>query len=159
MRVVLALGTDDMTTKQIQERLPDVAQATLYRAVSRLVDAEIIEVVERRKRGGAMERVYRAAVTPEALTASATPEEFVASAHTLARSLSMNAARHAAAGEWSPLSAGLLHENVHLTPKQFELLRRELAEFLGAMALAAPQDDTSEFSVTVAGIPRSPLPN
>ena len=155
MGVVLVLGTDDLTTKQIHERLPDVAQASLYRAISRLVDAGIITVVERHRRGGAMERVYRVALTPEGSTASATPEEFVASAQALARSLSMDAARHAAAGEWSPHSAGLLRENVHLTREQFELVRRELVEFLGAMALAEPQDDTAEFSVTVAAIPRS----
>ena len=159
MRVVLVLGTDDLTTRQIHERLPDVAQASLYRAVSRLVGAGIITVVERRRRGGAMEAVYRVAVTPEAATATATPEEFVASAEMLAHSLSIDAARHVVAGEWSPLSAGLLHENVHLTREQFELLRRELVEFLGAMALAAPQDDTAEFSVIVAGIPRSTAPN
>ena len=106
MRVVLVLGTDDLTTKQIHEQLPDVAQASLYRAVSRLVDAGIITVVERNRRGGALERVYRVAVTTEVATASATPEEFVAASEALARSLSLDAARHAAAGEWSPRSAG-----------------------------------------------------
>ena len=158
MRVVLVLGTDDLTTKQIHERLPDVAQASLYRAVSRLVDAGIITVVERNRRGGALERVYRVAVTPEVATASATPEEFVAASEALARSLSLDAARHAAAGEWSPRSAGLLHENVHLSREQFELLRLELIEFLGAMALTEPQADTEEFSVTIAGIPRTAPP-
>ena len=102
MRVVLVLGAEALTTKQIHERLPDVAQASLYRAVARLVNAGIITVVERNRRGGAMERVYRVAVTPEAATASTTPEEFVAATETLARSLSLDAARHAATGEWSP---------------------------------------------------------
>ena len=159
MRVVLVLGTDDLTTKQIHERMPDVAQASLYRAVSRLVDAEIIAVVERHPRGGAMERVYRVAVSPEDATARTTPEEFVAAADTLARSLSIDAARHVAGGEWSPTSAGLLREHVHLTSEQFELLRRELVEFVGALALAAPQDDTTEFSVTVAAVPRAATRN
>jgi len=155
MRVVLVLGTDDLTTKQIHERLPDVAQASLYRAVSRLVDAGIITIVERHPRGGAMERVYRVAVTPEDATASTTPKEFVAAADTLARSLSIDAARHVGAGEWTPASAGLLRENVHLTREQFELLRRELVEFVGALALAVRHDGTTEFSVTVAAVPRA----
>lgn len=159
MRVVLVLGTDDLTTKQIHERMPDVAQASLYRAVARLVEAGIITVVERHRRGGAMERVYRVAVTPESTTASASPEEFVAATETLARSLSLDAARHAAAGEWSPLSAGLLRESVHLTRDQFELLRRELVEFVSALALAEAQHDTAEFSLTIAAIPRSTTPN
>jgi hypothetical protein len=154
MRVVLVLGSDDLTTKQIHERLPDVAQASLYRAVARLVDAGILTVVERHRRGGAMESVYRVAVTPESATSSATPEEFVAASETLARSLSLDAARHAAAGEWSPHSAGLLRENVHLTREQFELLRGELVKFVGALALAEAQHDTAEFSLTIAAIPR-----
>ncbi len=159
MRVVLALGTEDLTTKQLHGRLPDVAQASLYRAVSRLVDAEIIRVVDRNPRGGAIERVYRVAVTPEDATASTTPEEFVAAAHTLARSLSIDAARHVGAGEWTPASAVLLRENVHLTSEQFELLRRELVEFVGALASAAPHDDTTEFSATVAAVPRAATRN
>lgn len=155
MRVVLVLGGEDLTTKQIHELLPDVAQASLYRAVSRLVSAGIITVVERNRRGGAMERVYRVAMSPDDAPASTMPEEFVAAANTLARSLSLDAARHAAAGRWSPRSAGLLHENVHLTPEQFELLRRELIEFLGALALGTPHEAAEEFSVTIAAIPRS----
>lgn len=155
MRVVLALGAEDLTTKQLHERLPDVAQASLYRAVSRLVDAGIMTVVERHPRGGAMENVYRVAVAPCDVTASATPEEFVAAAGTLARSLALDAARHGAGPEWSPESAVLLHDNAHLTREQFELLRSEIVEFLGAMTLAGPQTDTVEYSVTIAGIPRS----
>lgn len=154
MRVVLVLGADDMTTRQIHERMPDVAQASLYRAVSRLVNAGIIAVVERRRRGGAMERVYRVAMIPEEAASGSTPEEFVAAAETLARSLSIDAARHAAAGEWSPGSAGLLRETVNLTRENFELLRRELVEVLAALALEGPQEGSTEFAVTVAAIPR-----
>lgn len=39
---MLALGSDDLTTKQLRKRLPDVAQASLYRAIARLVDAGIV---------------------------------------------------------------------------------------------------------------------
>jgi hypothetical protein len=48
---------------------------------------------------------------------------------------------------------------VHLTREQFELLRRELVEFVGALALAEAQDDTAEFSLTIAAIPRLTPPN
>jgi DNA-binding transcriptional ArsR family regulator len=78
MRVVLALGSESLATKQIHQRLPDVAQASLYRAVSRLVEAGVIAEVERRRRGGAIERVYRVASRPESALVSGTPEEFVA---------------------------------------------------------------------------------
>jgi DNA-binding PadR family transcriptional regulator len=159
MRVVLALGSEALTTKQIQSRLPDVAQATLYRAVSRLVDARVITVVEQRRRGGAMESVYRAAAMPEFATASSTPEAFVAATDAVARSLSLDAARHAASGDWGPGSTGLLRETVRLTPEQFELLRRQLVELLGALSVEEPQADSREFTVTVAAIPRATPPD
>lgn len=158
MRVVLVLGADALTTKQIHQRLPDVAQASLYRAIARLVDAGVIVVVERRRRGGALERVYRAAVNAEFATASATPAEFVAAANALARSLSLDATRHAAA-DWSPGSAGLVHESIQLAPAQFELLRRQLIELLAALSLATPGDGSKGYSVTVAAIPHAAVPD
>jgi|GEM_PF-1840031 len=96
MRVVLALGADDLTTKQLRNRMPDVAQASLYRAVARLVDAGIIAVVERRQRGGAMERVFRVVKAPDSEHATTTAHGFVAAADTLARALSVDAAQWAA---------------------------------------------------------------
>ncbi len=58
LRVVLAFGSEQLTTAQLAERLPDVAHATLYRQVSTLADAGMLVVVaERRVRGG-IERTY-----------------------------------------------------------------------------------------------------
>lgn len=59
MRVILTLGSGEFTTREIQAAMPDVSQATLYRAINRLLDANRIEVAEHRKRRGATERVYR----------------------------------------------------------------------------------------------------
>jgi len=156
MRVVLALGTEALTTKQIHQTLPDVAQASLYRAVSRLVDAGVITAVERHRRGGAFESVYRVADVGEFSPATSTAGDFAAAADTLARSLSLDAARHAAGGEWQPGSAVLLHESISFTPEQFELLTRQISRMLGAMVTSAPHSDSKEFSVTVAAIPRTP---
>lgn len=66
MRVVLALGSGELTTREIQAWMPDVAQATLYRAINRLLHAKRIEVADHRKRGGATERVYRLVPTHRA---------------------------------------------------------------------------------------------
>lgn len=58
LRIVLAFGSEQLTTTQVAERLPDVAHATLYRHVGTLADAGVLEVVaERRVRGG-IERTY-----------------------------------------------------------------------------------------------------
>lgn len=70
MRVVLCLGEGELTTREIQARMPDVPQATLYRAINRLIEAKRIDVVEHRKRGGATERVYRLTSVPRTGTAA-----------------------------------------------------------------------------------------
>jgi DNA-binding transcriptional ArsR family regulator len=58
LRIVLAFGADQLTTAELAERLPGIAQATLYRQVATLVAAGMLEVLgERRIRGG-VERTY-----------------------------------------------------------------------------------------------------
>lgn len=157
MRVVLVLGTDDLTTKQLQDRLPDVAQASLYRAVARLIEAEVITVVETRRRGGAMERVYRVAARGHHAPTASTPSDFAAAADTIARSLSIDAARHSAAGAatgaWNPESGILERERVLLTNAQFEEIRVAVLERLNALVAAEPAGDCQEYSVVVTAIP------
>lgn len=58
LRIVLALGSDRLTTGEIARRLPEVAHATLYRHVAALVDAGVMEVVEERRVRGGIERTY-----------------------------------------------------------------------------------------------------
>jgi DNA-binding transcriptional ArsR family regulator len=58
LRIVLAFGSEQLTTAELAARLPDIAHATLYRQVAALADAGMLEVVaERRVRGG-VERTY-----------------------------------------------------------------------------------------------------
>lgn len=58
LRIVLAFGSERLTTTRLAERLPEIAHATLYRHVGVLADAGVLEVVaERRVRGG-VERTY-----------------------------------------------------------------------------------------------------
>ena len=56
MKVIQQLGGRSMTTTQLREALPEVKQATLYRHVAALLDADILTVVEERHVRGAIER-------------------------------------------------------------------------------------------------------
>ncbi|MGB9375499.1 MAG: helix-turn-helix domain-containing protein [Jiangellales bacterium] len=59
LRIVLESAADEITAGELARRLPDVAQATLYRHIATLTDAGVLEVVaERRVRGG-VERTLR----------------------------------------------------------------------------------------------------
>ncbi|MBM9463441.1 helix-turn-helix domain-containing protein [Aeromicrobium sp. YIM 150415] len=56
LRIVQQLGGRTLTTAQLRAALPDVTQATLYRHVAALIEAEVIAVVEERRVRGAVER-------------------------------------------------------------------------------------------------------
>jgi Fe2+ or Zn2+ uptake regulation protein len=153
MRVVLALGADDLTTKQLRKRLPDVAQASLYRAIARLVDAGIIAVVERRQRGGAMERVYRVVHAPGSDHAIATTHGFVAAADTLARALSVDAAQWAASTSWQPHRAHLRREVLHLSTAQLAEFAARVEQAFDEGAASETPGSTTAVMVTLAAIP------
>ncbi len=58
MRIITTLSRRQWTTAQIAAALPDVAQATLYRHLKRLLEAGVICVVEQRPVHGVLEKVY-----------------------------------------------------------------------------------------------------
>ncbi len=60
MLQTLATGLDGraMTAREIGALLPEVAQASIYRHLARLVDAGVVEVVEERRVRNTIERVY-----------------------------------------------------------------------------------------------------
>lgn len=60
---MLASAGDEVTTTDIARRLPDVPQATLYRNITILVDAGVLDVVSERQARGATERTYRVNAT------------------------------------------------------------------------------------------------
>ncbi|MFS0575738.1 helix-turn-helix domain-containing protein [Sporosarcina sp. 179-K 3D1 HS] len=75
MRIIQTLiNGRKLTVQQIGERLQDVPQATLYRHLKKLLDANVIEVVGEYPVRGAVEKVYS---LPEA-SASISVEEFSA---------------------------------------------------------------------------------
>lgn len=58
LRIVLAMGDERLTTADIARYLQDVAQATLYRHISVLAEAGVLEVVAERRVRGSVERTY-----------------------------------------------------------------------------------------------------
>lgn len=58
LRIVAELGDRQMTTSQLGQALPDVAQATLYRHIKRLLDGGIIDVINEQEVNGAVQRTY-----------------------------------------------------------------------------------------------------
>lgn len=58
LRIIQQLGAREVTTADLRAALPDIPQATLYRHVAALVDADILSVVDERRIRGAVERTF-----------------------------------------------------------------------------------------------------
>jgi len=56
MRMILAIATRVLTTQQLANLLPDVAQTTLYRHINLLLEGGILTVVRESKVRGTVER-------------------------------------------------------------------------------------------------------
>lgn len=156
MGVVTALAGDSLTTKQIHARMPDVPQASLYRAVARLVQAGVLEVVSETQRGGAIERTYRARVAPTGLADASNPEAWVAAVEAMCSSASLDAARWAGAlgAGWDPDSGLMRREVVYLTEDEFVQLRDKIGALIDDAASRPATDGAVPHAVAAMAVPR-----
>jgi DNA-binding transcriptional ArsR family regulator len=58
LRIIQQLGAREVTTADLRNALPDIPQATLYRHVAALIEADILTVVDERRVRGAVERTF-----------------------------------------------------------------------------------------------------
>jgi DNA-binding transcriptional ArsR family regulator len=58
MRIIQYLINQQLTSLQLKELLPDIPQASLYRHIKKLVEAEIIHIVDELPNRGTVEKVY-----------------------------------------------------------------------------------------------------
>jgi DNA-binding transcriptional ArsR family regulator len=58
IRIITALVDKNLTTQELGEILTNIPTATLYRHLSKLVEYELIQVVEERQVRGTLEKVY-----------------------------------------------------------------------------------------------------
>ncbi|HWA83771.1 MAG TPA: helix-turn-helix domain-containing protein [Fimbriimonadaceae bacterium] len=58
LKILGVVGSRQMTPRQIAEKMPDVAQATLYRQIKILHETGMLEVVGQRQAHGAVESTY-----------------------------------------------------------------------------------------------------
>jgi DNA-binding transcriptional ArsR family regulator len=144
LRVAQALlGDRELTTRQLQDELPDVPPATLYRQVAALARAEVLEVTEQRRVRGAVEKVYRLRTD----RANVSAED--------ASGMSAEAHRHA----FMTFVAGLLADFDRYLDSDFNMARdgvgyRQVALNLSDTELAELAQDLSE--VFVARLSNSP---
>jgi DNA-binding transcriptional ArsR family regulator len=71
MRILLNLSSQSLTSRELSERLQDVSQATLYRHIKVLYEADLLQVIEERQVRNVTEKVY----TLSPGSASLSPED------------------------------------------------------------------------------------
>ncbi|EEG77932.1 helix-turn-helix domain-containing protein [Dethiobacter alkaliphilus] len=70
MRIMQSLlGGKEHTAQEISQKVSDVPQATLYRHLNKLVEAEILEVVKENRVRGTVEKVYALSDQLQSVTA------------------------------------------------------------------------------------------
>lgn len=159
MRVVVALGTEDLTTRQIHEQMPEVPQASLYRAVSQLDAAGMIEVVKSERRGGAMERTYRLTLDSAPLTDedldSTSAEEVLGLVQTLADMVVTSSGRYLtdAGKSWSRNKLTVRHMPLWLSDEDRAELTRDLLALIDSYADKGRGSESRLYSLNVAVVP------
>lgn len=162
MRIVLALFAEELTTKELNDVLPDVPQASLYRAVGELKNAGVIEVVSEERRGGAIERTYRAiprsALMSHEEFTSAQPEEFLGAIQAYADQIVSAASRYVGTSQnnlWRQGRFTFRHETAWLTDDEREELRSEIAQLFLKYESRERREGTTPYSINVAVTPKA----
>jgi DNA-binding transcriptional ArsR family regulator len=147
LRILQALfGAAPMTTTQLRHRLPDIPPATLYRHVSALAAAGVLDVVGEKQIRGAVERTYRLreeeAVIDPAAAAAMTQEEHRRAFTVFAASLMADFDRYISHDDADPAIDGVAYRQtaVWLTEEETAALVAEITAAVTARAANAPGD-------------------
>jgi hypothetical protein len=146
LRIVQAfLGDRALTTVALAAELSDVAPATVYRQVARLVDAGVLQVVAQRQVRGAVERTYvlrssAALITPDQVATMSVDEmrqAFIA----FVAGLLGDVDRYLARDEVDPIRDGASFRlgGLWLDDAEFAALLRELMRVLLPAAANPPR--------------------
>lgn len=164
MRIVIALSAQELTTRHIQELMPEVPQASLYRAIAQLASAGIVEVVSEERRGGAMERTYRLAPDDASLSTedveSSSPAEALAAVQALADLMVASSSRYLAhAGdEWSQTCFTVRHVALWLTDEERGQMNDELLALVERYQEKPQRPEARLHSLQVVAVPEVAAP-
>lgn len=163
IRILRAVAGARLTTHDLLERLPEVPQATLYRQLAALAKAGLLEVVEERKVGGAVERVYAlpehgATLAPSAL-ASATAADhtryFTAFMSTLLSEFSRYLARDRI--DFAADGVGYHQLVLHLTDAELAEFSTGLNALVGPLLANRPDDGRTPRLLATVLLPADPM--
>jgi hypothetical protein len=163
-RIVQRALHREVTTTQLREELPDIAQTTLYRHVSTLLQAGVLRVVREERIRGTVERTYAIAEL-DALRERSVAEGRELTVDQLRGGLTLMLAqiaadfeRLAAHGDIAPsydyLSFG--QTAVHLRAEDVPKLSEELLRVLGPYTEPPAEENARRVLLSVIAVPDPP---
>lgn len=162
MRIVIALTAQERTTRDIHTLMPDVPQASLYRAISQLAAAGVVQVVSEERRGGAMERTYRLTPDDAPLTAdeleSSSPAEVLGAVQTLSDMVVRSTSRYLAevGDDWSQSELTVRHEALWLTDEERAELGQDMMALLAKYGGKRRSPQSQLHMLQIAAVPEVP---
>lgn len=162
MRLLTELGQRHLTPGQMAERLPDIAQATLYRHLKALHDGGVLEIVAETPVNGATERTYRvkagqSRLTPEEL-AQLSRDELLQAFQIFTANLLDHFAAYVRHSDGAQASADGLSFNlgvVYLSDAEREHLQTQLTELVGQMLHNPPSPERQRYTLASVVIPEA----
>lgn len=145
LRIVQALIGRELTTRGLAAQLPEVAIATLYRHLRRLVEAGLLTVVATRQVRGRTERTYALVTEATHLDADAvrelTPEDHVRYLQVFIASLLEHGVRYLEHEDADPTTDGFGYSQVALwlDDDELETFATELNQMLGRYLEEGPR--------------------
>ena len=159
LRIVLAMTGSELTTAELQERLPDVAPATLYRQVAMLVRAGLLEVVAEEQKRGSVERTYRLVESAASLGAedasSMSREEHLSGFIAFTGALIQAFGRYLDGSDSNPAADNVSYRQVGLwvTPEELQRLADAFGGLIGPYLENRPAPGRSKVSLSTILIP------
>lgn len=159
LRIVLALTGRELTTAALQERLPDVAPATLYRQVSTLVRSGLLEVAAEEQKRGSVERTYRIVASATVLgaedAASMSPDEHLSGFIAFVGALIQSFGRYLDQPDRDQdlKNVGYRQAGLWLTESELRALVADLRKVLAPYLANKPGDGREKLSLSTVLIP------
>ena len=155
-QMVVALHDRALTAAQIADLLRNVPLGTVYRHLGVLLDAQIVQVAERRKGVRGEERVYTLVEEASYVTANeVTPQTMTGLVAALTGVVQAAFARYAETGPFPPSEGNLsfVAKSVRLTPSEYQALRTHVREALTRKASESNSDTAERRLIAFFSVP------
>ncbi len=160
MRIVAEISERQVTSRELAAALPDIAQATLYRHIKRLLTGGILRIVREQAVNGAIERTYALVSEQNRIShdevAEISAEDHIKYFSIFAAGLIDNFARYVRQSDPAQFrDEGMSYNQsiIHLSSEERAALERDLAELLSPILRNGPAPDRKPYTLSSVVIP------